>query len=128
MNYIIGNINIKLKATLSHSGDSFVWIISNLLRLFAEIFVLLVLFSFVPNMAGFTLSECLLIYSLYSISISFFYCFFSWIFLIYDHYIISRHKNKILNRKTLSGTLPKPTTDLSPLDRGVKKINQNDDN
>lgn len=98
MNYLFGNIVIKLKTTFSFGGDSVTWLFANILRICTEIFVIFILFEMIPVLQGFSFNECLLIYSVYTVSVSLFYCFFSWTLFYSREYIISGNLIHILSK------------------------------
>lgn len=98
MKYLIGNIIIKIKTTFSFGGDSITWLLANFLRVSTEIFVIFILFQMIPMLEGFSFMECMLIYSVYTISVSVFYCFFSWTLFYSREYLISGNLIHVLSK------------------------------
>lgn len=96
MKYFFKLLIIKLKMLLYFKGDSLTWIFANILRSIVELLTITILFSNVSYIENYNFNECLVVYSLYSMVSSLFYCFFAWTFWFSNSYLISGRLSSVI--------------------------------
>ncbi len=96
MSYCYKLLVLNIKEQLSFKNDSILWLIVRTLDSIMGILVILFIFNNTLEIQGFNREECLLIYSLYTISIDVFYCFFAWTLWYSNSYILQGKLSSVL--------------------------------
>lgn len=96
MNYCYKLLVLKIKEQLSFKNDSILWLIVRVLNSIMGILVLVFIFNKTLEIKGFNREECLLIYSLYTMSVDVFYCFFAWTLWYSNTYILQGKLSLVL--------------------------------
>ena len=96
MNYCYKLLVLKIKEQLSFKNDSILWLIVRVLNSIMGILVLVFIFNKTLEIKGFNREECLLIYSLYTMSVGVFYCFFAWTLWYSNTYILQGKLSLVL--------------------------------
>ncbi len=96
MNYCYKLLTLNIKEQLSFKNDSILWLVVRTLDSIMGILVIIFIFNNTLEIKGFNREECLLIYSLYTISIDVFYCFFAWTLWYSNSYILQGKLTSVL--------------------------------
>ncbi len=96
MRYFFELILLNIKDQLSFGKDSILWLVVRLIEVLLGILIIIFVYDRVLDIEGFNREEAILIYSLYYISISIFYTFFSWTLWYSRSYLLNGKLSEIL--------------------------------
>ena len=91
-------LSAKFRRILQSRYDALVWVLGISLHIIVDVAVIFAVYRFIPQIEGFDMYTCILIYSMYGIVTSVFYTLFPWTLWFSRSYVIDGNLITILTK------------------------------